>query len=1240
MDERQREPAAREASALAPAWLARALPLPPGSPAAIEEASAAIEAERRDASRWKRLRCRRVTPLRGLGEEGLFRLEVGTRVAFDWSWEGSRALRPLAPEALEGRAAPAAGEAAWSGAVLEVDEARGLLYVAVEPPGAPPTAGTFFVQPFDFLAHLERVYRGERFAPLREPLARLLRASRGGVHPPAADGDVARARLARALEDAVDEPTRAPLAALFGRAWSVLWGPPGTGKTRTVGELGAALLDEPSERLLVVSTTNKATDAAALAIARAARRRRSDAPLRGRLRRVGSGARWRTFHEVGLEEVLWGGESEARRALAELEERLALANEPQARAALRRRRERARRGLEDGSLAAFTDAAARVVVTTAYNALATLTRFELSEPLAEGHTPFTTVVIDEAGLISRAAAAALGLLAARRVLLVGDPQQLAPIARLARVLPRGQAAWLAASGLEHLAAAPVEARAAPAAEEAEALHVLEVQHRMHPEVRALISEYQYGGRLRDAPAVLARASEEPNGWGPLGDAPRALWLVLDEDGAPLPELRARRGPGGRSWIRPRSLELLGELLDAWPALTAGSGLFVAPFVAQAAAAATQLRRRGLASWTASTVHAQQGAEAEVVVFDTVHAAGGSWPLDEWQRLVNVALSRARARVVVLASRHELREPFLRPLAARLAPVALTRGRGGSRWRAVAGLRDDEGGALPPPPAPGERAQLGAQLALRRALRPVRTREQERLIELPLDGRPRVVRGVAGSGKTLVLAHWLARAAQGPGRLFCVYANAALRGLIAEAVEDAWRDAGQRAPFPWGRVELRHVRRLLEALLAEVGLDARAFGFDYDAAAAAYLERVGPEAVAPRCDALFVDEAQDMGAETLRLLTALVEPLPEAPRARQVLLFYDDAQNLYGRAAPRWSELGLDVRGRSTVLRDSHRSTRPIAELALNVLYRLRPPRDDPEHRELVRLRLIEPTAPPRPAPPPSAPWWRVRFCEVEGPLPTLRVYRSRGEELAAAAAQLERWVREERVPPGLVRVLYNGLRGPIERELAPLLARAGVPFELQTGDALTRGAERVIATTAHSFKGYDAEVLLVLGLDAFTARREGPLAKVLYVALTRARSVLALSATRPSPQSEGARVVAAVEQALDALYERPAVEAAASPLDERAELLALLGPGRGAWLDALLARHALIQEPLVSAAGELLAEPLFWLRRSAGALFAGAGEEVVACFLEPPGARVRERLDAEGVRVIAPGEPLDGGLEW
>jgi hypothetical protein len=381
---------------------------------------------------------------------------------------------------------------------------------------------------------------------------------------------------------------------------------------------------------------------------------------------------------------------------------------------------------------------------------------------------------------------------------------------------------------------------------------------MHPQISRVISHYQYEGALCDAPGVLGRRVTLPI---LLTSHPRAVWYVLDEDGQDLPSIRAERGPGGRSWIRSATREVLNKLF-ADLELRKVRGLFITPFKAQAKEIASYIAAEHLDGWSAGTVHARQGTEADVVIFDTVNAGSCCWPYDEWKRLVNVGLSRARESILLLASRAEMSEPYLRPLLDNLAPRVLKRSARSLSWVEV----DAKAAQVSKQQSSPNPDLLGSQLALRKALRPVMSADQQRLCGFNMDGKPRLVRGVAGSGKTLVLAHWLQKtlqklSARPDARVWAVYANRSLRRLIEDTIDEAWRADGSAGPSPLERAHLYHVRDLLQTLFAEVGLWISGNDYDYDAMAGRYLERVPFEKVKPRCQAMFIDEAQDMGPNT-------------------------------------------------------------------------------------------------------------------------------------------------------------------------------------------------------------------------------------------------------------------------------------------------------------------------------------------------------------------------------------------
>ncbi len=130
----------------------------------------------------------------------------------------------------------------------------------------------------------------------------------------------------------------------------------------------------------------------------------------------------------------------------------------------------------------------------------------------------------------------------------------------------------------------------------------------------------------------------------------------------------------------------------------------------------------------------------------------------WQRLVKVGLSRARESIIFLASESEMEEPYLRPLRKLMTPAILIQEQGNLRWQAISSAANRTAG----PNRVGEEvtqyrnACMAQQIADRKQMSPILSREQQRLSNLTLDGKPRLVRGVAGSGKSIVLCNWMAK----------------------------------------------------------------------------------------------------------------------------------------------------------------------------------------------------------------------------------------------------------------------------------------------------------------------------------------------------------------------------------------------------------------------------------------------------------------------------------------------------
>lgn len=427
--------------------------------------------------------------------------------------------------------------------------------------------------------------------------------------------------------------------ALVAHSSAFLWGPPGTGKTTTLGVLLAEYLDSrPEARVLLLSTTNQAVDLATLAVDKALQKGRRE-HCRAGVQRLGT--RFDAAAYAGREHLIPTDDADLIARLARVEAARPHARDAMALKAWSDRVAALRDELRAASLKVLRRCRLAAMTTTR----AAFTLKSLRDLGAEGEPPFDLVVFDEASQVSLAHALALMPLGRAR-LFAGDPQQLSPVQRSEDRLAQR---WL---GRSAFAGMP---RSGPS------VALLDEQSRMAAPIGDLVSQLFYDGALR----VAADTSAD---WQ--ATRRRALGGIAADDHVHL--FRVQRDGGWsatqRGPVRRESAEAIAAL--AVDALAGGwrpeELIVLTPFRAQRALIRQALSARGLPeSLRVSTVHRAQGSEAPVVLFDP---ADGSQPFlhgEAAQRLLNVALSRAQAKLVVFLSAADAASPFLAPLVHKL-----------------------------------------------------------------------------------------------------------------------------------------------------------------------------------------------------------------------------------------------------------------------------------------------------------------------------------------------------------------------------------------------------------------------------------------------------------------------------------------------------------------------------------------------------------------------------------------------
>lgn len=376
-------------------------------------------------------------------------------------------------------------------------------------------------------------------------------------------------------------------------------------------------------------------------------------------------------------------------------------------------------------------------------------------------------------------------------------------------------------------------------------------------------------------------------------------------------------------------------------------------------------------------------------------------------------------------------------------------------------------------------------------------QQEQLARALGEGH-RVVHGVAGSGKTLILvvrAQQLAQTASPTRPVLVLCFNRALAQRLTELLHTRGVDPA--------RVVVRTFHAWCDDLLRTYALQvpAAAQGEDRWAALADAVVRGVAQGRVPagQYHAVLIDEAHDFAPDWLRVATQMVDPATQS-----LLVMYDDAQSIYRRER-RWalSSVGISAVGRTHVLRLNYRNTAEVLGLAARVVGDLLGAQAAWAEDGVAHLH------------PDSA--------GRHGPLPVLLRAADRAQEAQWLVERIAQALAEG-VPAQQIAVLTRTQQ--LQAPLQAALRQRAIAVQAQRDPQGVRGMHwnhaSVKLLTLHSAKGLEFQWVAVAGLDQMPhpqATLEEEL-RLLYVGLTRATHTLTLACAGDSA------VVQRVTQAL------------------------------------------------------------------------------------------------------------------
>ena len=344
---------------------------------------------------------------------------------------------------------------------------------------------------------------------------------------------------------------------------------------------------------------------------------------------------------------------------------------------------------------------------------------------------------------------------------------------------------------------------------------------------------------------------------------------------------------------------------------------------------------------------------------------------------------------------------------------------------------------------------------------------------------RLVYGVAGSGKTVILIARARLVAQDPDKQVLILCfNRALAEYFQRLFVQTpnvtclnfhqWGSQRNGVPYREGEDEEAFGERLLQRLQHGEG-DAQKY------------------------DAVFIDEAQDF-PKSWFLCSKLALKEPDDG---DLLIVGDGSQALYGRRPFTWKEGGVNAQGRTINVRfdldKNYRNTREILKVAAKFVST-----NGEQNDPAARLQIIRPNP---------------DIALRSGPAPEMLSASTAEDELQVALKKILAW-REKGLKPSEIAVLYRANTERWVRHLTSLLSEHMVVYWPHNTSGRFVDPSGVCVRTMHSAKGLQWRAVLVMRCDMMPflpeanvdrAEQERLERGLMYVAMTRAEEILAFT---------------------------------------------------------------------------------------------------------------------------------------
>ncbi|MEH6957950.1 3'-5' exonuclease [Neobacillus drentensis] len=357
---------------------------------------------------------------------------------------------------------------------------------------------------------------------------------------------------------------------------------------------------------------------------------------------------------------------------------------------------------------------------------------------------------------------------------------------------------------------------------------------------------------------------------------------------------------------------------------------------------------------------------------------------------------------------------------------------------------------------------------------------------------RLIRGVAGSGKTIILASRAKMLSkQNPDwKILILCYNISLSNAIQQMINHMMNEPDDLFDFDPTIKAVRNQNIIVRNFHSWLKNDLRI----REQNLSSIIDKIEKkETILPSYDAILIDEGQDFDADWLRLVSLLINT-----DTQSLLLVEDRAQTIYRRKRSYVQDTGLSFQGRSKVLSINYRNTSQIVKFAWD-FYR--------EH-SMFKNKVVNRNLDGEIIAPQST--------KRKGPEPGIIKAANFFDEMKLVARQIKKLHEEKKVPLEEMLILYRVKRThkyPIVDLIKRSLAELGLPnYWITENDVTKRSFEKedgkIKISTIDSSKGLDFQAVFIVNVDSMPFPLEEDKERevsLFYIGMTRAKEYLCLS---------------------------------------------------------------------------------------------------------------------------------------